>query len=250
MRERNGTKTVSILLPARNEEDGVAAVLAEIPYRELRRRGWAVDVAVVDGNSSDRTREVAASWGARVIVQEGRGKGMAVRSALPQLEGEYVVMIDADRTYPAWDVPAFLDRLEAGADVVLGTRMRGTLHPGAMSLTHRVGNRGLSLLASLLHGKRVTDVCTGMWGFRRDAVLDLKLTSREFEIEAELFARIVRARLVLEEMPIDYRPRVGATKLGGIRDGFRIGWKLLELRLAPGPRGTRPNANRAPRRAV
>ena len=242
-------RTVSILLPARNEEDGIAAVLAEIPYRELRRRGWRVDVAVVDGHSHDRTREVAEAWGARVIRQDGRGKGMAVRCALPQLEGEYVVMIDADRTYPAWDVPAFLDRLEAGADVVLGTRMRGTLHPGSMSLTHKVGNHGLSLLASVLHGRRVSDVCTGMWAFRRDAVLALDLTSREFEIEAELFARVARAGLRLEELPIEYRPRLGATKLGGVRDGFLIGWKLLELRFAPGPRGAR-RASPSPRRAV
>lgn len=240
-------RTVSILLPARNEEHGVAAVLSEIPYRELRRRGYKVDVVVVDGHSNDRTRQVAESWGARVVLQEGRGKGMAVRSALPRCEGEVVVMIDADRTYPAWDVPAFLDRIEAGADVVLGTRMRGHIHRGAMSATHRFGNRGLSFLASVLHGRRVTDVCTGMWAFRKDAVLALDLTSREFEIEAELFARAVRARLVLEEIPIDYRSRVGATKLGGVRDGVLIGWKLLSLRLAPGRRPVVPSARGARR---
>ncbi|HLE96294.1 MAG TPA: glycosyltransferase family 2 protein [Candidatus Thermoplasmatota archaeon] len=237
---------VSVLLPARDEEHGLAATLREIPYAAMRRAGHELEVVVADGASRDRTRDVALAWGARVVAQPGRGKGDAVRAALPELAGDVVVMMDADRTYPAERVPDFVARVESGADLVLGSRFRGRIEPGAMSWVHRLGNHGLSLLASTLHARRVTDVCTGMWAFRREPVLALGLESSAFEIEAELFARACRAGLVVAELPIHYRPRLGRAKLGGVRDGLRIGSKLLALRVSRQPRVATPARRRVP----
>jgi dolichol-phosphate mannosyltransferase len=222
--------SVTILLPAKDEEGGIEATFAALPLERLGDLGYPVEILVVDGRSHDRTRDVAARHGARVIQQLGTGKGRAVRSALDVAKGEIVVMLDADATYPAHAIPAFVAALEEGYDVVMGSRFRGAIDAGAMKRTNRFGNRALSALASALYAKRCTDVCTGMWAFRREAVRALGLTSTRFEVEAELFARCARARLRIGELPIQYYRREGLTKLGSVRDGLRIGAALVRYR--------------------
>ncbi len=222
--------TVTILLPAKNEEDGIEATFADLPVARLEALGHRVEVLVADGRSHDRTRAVAAQHGARVIQQLGTGKGRGVRTALDVATGDYIVMLDADSTYPARAIPAFVAMLESGYDVVMGTRMAGRIEDGAMKNVNRLGNHSLSALATLLYGRRCSDVCTGMWGLRRDAIRPLGLTSRGFEIEAELFARATRAGLRIIEIPIAYGQRSGVTKLGSIRDGLRIGAALVRYR--------------------
>ena len=224
---------VSILLPTKNEEHGLAATFETIPIEDLTSMGFDVEVVVVDGRSKDRTLEVAADRGARIIVQEGKGKGMAIRTARRFLRGDYILMLDSDDTYPTESIPEFVEMLERGEDVVMGSRLTGHIMEGAMTRTNLLGNRLLSGLASLLYGRRCTDVCTGMWGFRREALLGIELTSREFEIEAEMFARFVKGGYRLVEVPILYRPRTGDTKLGKFRDGFLIALELVKQRFIP-----------------
>lgn len=230
--KRNGRPLITILLPAKNEEDGIESTFAALPLERLGELGYPFEILVADGRSHDRTREVAERYGARVIQQLGTGKGRAVRSALDVAKGEYVVMLDADATYPAHAIPAFVALLDAGYDVVMGSRFTGMIDEGAMKRVNRLGNHGLSLLATLLYGKRCTDVCTGMWGFRRELVRGLGLTATHFEIEAELFARAARGGLRLVEVPIHYTQREGMTKLGSVGDGVRIGKALLRYRFA------------------
>lgn len=242
-------RTLTILLPARDEEEGLRQTLEALPIAELRAMDLDVEVVVVDGHSEDATVEVARRWGARVIRQEGRGKGMAVRTALRGVAGDYMVMIDSDHTYPEDAIPQFVRILENGADVVMGSRFRGFMEEGAMSPVNRVGNRLLSRLASILYRRRVTDVCTGMWGFRRNALRRLPLRSRQFELEAELFALSVKAGLRVAEVPIAYRRRVGTTKLGKVRDGVAIGLMLLMAlprRVGAAPRTAAERSTRAP----
>jgi dolichol-phosphate mannosyltransferase len=222
--------SVTILLPAKNEEDGIEATFAELPIPRLLELGYPVEILVADGRSHDRTRDVALAHGARVVQQLGKGKGRGVRSALDVAKGEYVVMLDADATYPARAIPAFIATLDEGYDVVMGSRFQGRIAPGAMKRLNRVGNHGLSLLASLLYRRRCTDVCTGMWAFRREVVRGLGLTSKHFEVEAELFARSAMAGLRVTELPITYGCRAGETKLGSIGDGVKIGMALLRYR--------------------
>lgn len=222
--------SVTILLPAKNEEDGIEATFAELPVARLIDLGYPVDILVADGRSRDRTRDVAVRNGARVVQQLGTGKGRAVRAALLHAKGEYVVMLDADATYPARAIPAFVATLDEGYDVVMGSRFRGHIERGAMKAVNRFGNRSLSALATTLYGRRCTDVCTGMWAFRRETMRTLDLTSTHFEIEAEMFARAARGGLRIAELPICYSRREGVTKLGSVADGLRIGVALLEHR--------------------
>lgn len=224
--------SVTILLPAKNEEDGIEATFAELPVARLAELGYPVEILVADGRSHDRTLDVAIQNGARVVQQLGTGKGRAVRAALVHAKGDYVVMLDADATYPARAIPAFVAMLDEGYDVVMGSRFRGHIERGAMKRVNRVGNRGLSMLASALYGRRCTDVCTGMWAFRRETMRNLGLTATHFEIEAEMFARAARSGLRIAELPIRYTRREGVTKLGSVGDGLRIGAALLRYRFA------------------
>ena len=224
--------SVTILLPAKNEESGIESTFAALPVARLQELGYPVEILVADGKSHDRTRDVALAHGARVISQLGSGKGRGVRSALDVAKGDYVVMLDADSTYPARAIPAFVAALEEGYDVVMGSRFLGKIDPEAMKGLNRVGNHGLSFLASALYGRRCTDVCTGMWAFRRETMRQLHLTSTHFEIEAEMFARAARADLRICELPIRYGRREGQTKLGSVTDGLRIGWALVRFRLS------------------
>ena len=223
--------SITILLPAKNEEDGIETTFASLPVQRLLELGYPVEILVADGRSHDRTREVALAHGARVIQQLGTGKGRGVRIALEVAKGDYVVMLDADATYPAKAIPAFVAMLEEGYDVVMGSRFLGRIDPLAMKRVNRLGNHGLSLLASVLYGRRCTDVCTGMWAFRRDTMRSLGLSSTHFEVEAEMFARAARAGLRVAELPITYARREGVTKLGSVRDGLRIGAALVRYRL-------------------
>jgi dolichol-phosphate mannosyltransferase len=229
---RLASPSVTILLPAKNEESGIEATFGALPIERLHELGYPVEILVADGRSHDRTREVARRHGARVIAQLGTGKGRGVRSALDVAKGDYVVMLDADATYPARAIPAFVATLDEGYDVVMGSRFLGRIDEGAMKPLNRAGNRGLSALASLLYGRRCTDVCTGMWAFRRETMRGLGLTSTHFEVEAEMFARAAKARLRICELPITYGRREGVTKLGSIGDGLRIGAALVRCRFA------------------
>lgn len=222
--------SITILLPAKNEENGIEATFADLPVPRLADLGYPVEVLVADGRSHDRTRDVALRNGARVVQQLGTGKGRAVRAALTHAKGDYVVMLDADATYPARAIPAFVAMLDDGYDIVMGSRFRGHIEIGAMKSLNRMGNRGLSMLASTLYGRKCTDVCTGMWAFRRETMRNLGLTSTHFEIEAEMFARAARAKLRIAELPIRYSRREGITKLGSVGDGLRIGAALLRYR--------------------
>jgi dolichol-phosphate mannosyltransferase len=201
--------------------------LAELPLHAAEGAGFAAELLVLDGDSTDRTVPIGAAWGARVLLQSGGGKGRAFRDALSAVHGDYIIMLDSDATYPADDILRFIDALELGADVVLGSRFQGSVLPGAMRPVNRIGNHLLSAAASLLFLRRTTDLCTGMWGFRHEALSRMPLTADHFELEAEFFALAVRLGMRIVEVPIEYRPRIGRTKLGGLGDGGRIAWTLM-----------------------
>jgi dolichol-phosphate hexosyltransferase len=223
--------SLTILLPALNEERGIVKVLRSIPRRRLERLGIVSDVYLLDGHSTDRTRSIAWKMGARVIVQNGRGKGAAVREFLPQIWTDVTIFLDSDGTYPAEMIPQFVDALRRGAPVVLGSRFRGSgMDDGAMNFMNRVGNRLISAFASSLFGVPVSDVCSGMWGFESDLLKSLDLTAERFELEVDLFAECALRRVPITEVAIPYRQRIGEGKLR-LREGFRIALALVKKRL-------------------
>lgn len=222
---------VTVVLPARNEEEAIGPTLRSIPKDTLRTAGYDVQTMVLDGHSDDRTRDIVYKHGgATVVFEEQLGKARALINARELFAGDYVVMLDADGTYPPEAIPRVLAPLAWDeADVVMGARRP---QEGSMSLLHKFGNVLLSSLASLLYGRRCRDLCTGMWGFRSEALHALPLRSHRFELEAEMFALASRLDLRIEEVAIDYLPRKGSSKLT-MSDALRIVWWLLRSRAAP-----------------
>lgn len=219
--------TVTILLPAKDEELGILDTLNGLPLDTLRTMGFEPDVLVVDG-SADDTARLAKEWGARVVRDEGRGKGLAVRRARKELAADFVVMLDADGTYAPDGIPQILAPLMRDeADVVMGGRAP---LPGAMNGLHRFGNMVLSAQATALFAQGCRDLCTGMWGFRGDVLRSLPLRSTGFELEAEMFALSCRMQLRVRMVPVDYLPRTGEAKLSSFRDGGRIMTRLVRSR--------------------
>ena len=233
---------VIILVPALDEERGIGLVLDSIPFEELQDMGCEVSVLVVDGDSEDRTREIAQRMGAHVFVQSGHGKGNGVRQAFGrivrhQADARYqhhrqsVIMVDADGTYPVEDIPLIIDALRNGYDVVMGSRLLGRAEEGAMTPLNRSGNHMLSFLARALFRVPVTDVCTGMWGFSEAFLQRCDLQAKGFDLEAEIFASAVLLGARITEVPIDYRVRQGEPKLVPLRTGVQIARCLLRKRL-------------------
>src|SRR5467141_5180488 len=135
--------SLSILLPALNEEDGVAAVLNRIPRQTLQEKGIAYSVHLLDGRSTDQIRAIAKRLGAEIFVQTGNGKGSAFREFVPTIRDQFAVLLDCDGTYPPEIIPDLVEKLGPGTPIVLGSRLRGSIEDGAMSIANRIGNRML-----------------------------------------------------------------------------------------------------------
>ena len=222
--------SLSILLPALNEERGVEDVLKRIPPSMLRCKGLAYSVYLIDGRSTDRTQAIAAQLGAGVFVQTGRGKGSALREFVPTIKEDLTLFMDSDGTYPPEAIPDLVGVLGPETPVVLGSRFRGLIDMGAMSSANYLGNRFLSWLASRLFATPVSDVCTGMWGFVSDELKSLGLTASGFELEADIFGECALRRIPIVEVPIRYQRRIGEPKLH-LREGVRIAFALLKKRI-------------------
>jgi hypothetical protein len=242
-RAPSGQPRVTILLPALNEEAGLARTLAELPFGAMRRRGIDAEVLVVDGRSTDRTREVAREHRAVVIEQPGSGKGDAVRAGLEWARRngtELLIVLDADFTYQAATILPLLSLLLAGSDLVIGVRRpEDSAKRGARARVHRVGDLMLNAFAAQLSRVPFLDVCSGLWGVRLDSLRAVSLTSDGFEIEAEMFLKIARSGGRVSQVPVIYRPRLGMAKLRTVRDGTRILLNIIRFaRRPPSPAST------------
>jgi glycosyltransferase involved in cell wall biosynthesis len=218
--EQNGI-AVSVVIPCLNEEAGVADVVRD-GWAGIEASGRAGEVIVVDNGSTDRSVELAEEAGARVVHEPRRGYGSAYLRGLAEAKGEYIVMADADGTYPLHDLPAFVDKLEAGDELVLGSRFKGKIHKGAMPWAHRwIGNPVLTFILNVFFGVRVSDAHCGMRAIRRSAVPKLDLQATGMEFASEMILKASKRKLNVGEIPIEYQPRIGESKLNTWRDGWR-----------------------------
>jgi glycosyltransferase involved in cell wall biosynthesis len=224
---------VSFLVPAYNEAATIEALLDAV---------WALDlekqVVVVDDGSADGTGDLVERWregreGVVLVRQENRGKGSAVRAAIPHIDGDIAVIQDADLEYDPTDVPALIEPIVRGvADVVYGSRLSGGRPQRAYLFWHLIGNRFLSLLTNLLFNTTLSDMETGYKAFRTEVLRSLDLRQDDFGIEPEITAKICRRKLRVYELPIAYYGRTYAEgKKITWRDGFKAIRVLLGVRL-------------------
>jgi glycosyltransferase involved in cell wall biosynthesis len=236
-------ETVAVVIPTLNEERSIGKVIDSVPVADLLQNGFETAVYVIDGRSTDATKKIAVEKGATIILEERPGKGSAIQTAFESITADYAIMVDGDDTYPI-EMATEMTRLLKKCDVVIGSRLKGTIEPGAMTRVNVVGNALLSILARALFGTHISDVCTGFWGYRSDAIRRLKLGASGFEIEADMFAECARHGLRIVEIPITYRARKDRPKLASLRDGVKIGLFLCQRRLQltqgnSGPRSRR-----------
>ncbi len=218
--------SVTVLLPTLNEALSIAQTIVEIKEYLPEAK-----IVVIDGLSTDKTVEIASIFGnVSVMLVKEKGKGIAIRKALETVKSDYTIMLDADYTYPARYLPEIVCSLKLGYQTVLGYRKYRVR--GAMTPVNAFGNRCLSLLASLVYGRYVHDVCTGMWGFDTYALQRLTLQSDGFTLEADLFRNAVKNKYKIKQIPIIYRARLNGSKTKlNIGHGFEIACFLLKSRL-------------------
>lgn len=212
---------VSVVIPCLNEEAGIGAVVARA-WEGIESAGVEGEVVVVDNGSTDASARIAEELGATIVSEPRRGYGSAYLAGLAAARGTYVVLADADGTYDLGKLQPFIDELEAGADLVMGSRLRGRVHPGAMPWSHRwIGNPAITRLINLFFRVGISDAYCGMRAIRREAIprLGLQALGMEFALEMELKA--AKRKLRIAEVPIEYYPRQGESKLNTFRDGWR-----------------------------
>lgn len=202
-----------LLIPTLNEEEAIRELITEAHAAGFER------ILVVDGFSTDQTRDVAEKATAKVVLQDfGNGKGCGVRTGMREFiqdGADFLCMIDGDGTNDPSCLVSMLKVMEnAEVDVVLGSRTRGLRDKGAMNLLTLASNRTVSFLLGAKFQRLFTDVQTGYWVFTKDAVQKVypKIKSTGFEIELELFVRIFKEGLRVREIPVRFRRRKGSTK--------------------------------------
>jgi len=234
-RQTTGVR-VSFLVPAFNEAATIGELLERVEALDLDKQ-----VIVVDDGSTDATGEILERWreggdGRLVLRQSNRGKGAAVRAAIPHVDGDIAVIQDADLEYDPADVPSLIEPIARGvADVVYGSRLTGGRPQRAYLFWHLVGNRFLSLVANVLYNTTLHDMETGYKAFRADVLRSLDLRENDFAIEPEITAKVCLLGLRIYELPIAYYGRTYAEgKKITWRDGVKALGILVKIRVNSG----------------
>jgi len=208
---------LSVIIPTMNEEESIGQVIDSV---RLALSGWDFEILVVDTNSKDRTREIAAEKGAVVIEEPRRGYGRAYKTGFERSQGEFIATLDADCTYPAEEIPALHKVLIDQNLEFITTNRFAKLEEGAMSAKHRLGNFALTFVSNLLFQVRIKDSQSGMWVFRRSILDRLVLSDDGMPMSEEIKIEAFRKVRSLE-VPIAYRKRVGEVKLSSWKDGWK-----------------------------
>lgn len=218
---------ISLVIPTLNEERNVAWVLGRIPP-------LVDEVILVDGRSTDRTIEVARAVRPDIVVvlESSPGKGAALRAAFARATGDIIVMLDADCSMDPREIPAYVEAIIEGADLVKGSRFLPGGGSVDISALRKVGNQGLLRMTNILYGARFTELCYGFMALRREHLPALALKSTGFEIETEMVVRALSLELRIAEVPsFEAERRFGTSNLRTFRDGGRVAATVVMSRL-------------------
>jgi dolichol-phosphate mannosyltransferase len=213
------TTLVTIVIPTLNEQEAIGKVLDELFSMGLR------DLLVVDGYSSDGTLDTAKKYPISVILQHGKGKAGALKTAFENVKTPYMIVMDGDFTYDPSCIPRFLEHMQT-YDQIIG--VRNLDDKKNISVIHKLGNKVITKTFNALMGTNLSDVCSGMYALKTEIAKDLDLSSTGFDVEAEIAAQIASSGR-LTEVPINYRQRIGQQKLSTWKHGFKILSTILKL---------------------
>ena len=226
---------LSIVMPCLNEAETIAPCIRQAHQGAKAAGAESYEIIVADNGSSDGSQEIAQAEGASVIHVPTRGYGAALSAGIEAARGEYVVMGDSDASYDFSRLQPFLDKLRGGHQLVMGTRLRGEIEPGAMPMLHRyLGNPTLTFVGNLLFRAGLSDYHCGLRGFERRAIQALGLRTEGMEFASEMVIRARLAGLRICEVPITYHP-AGRTRRPHLRT-WQDGWRHLRFMLLYSPR--------------
>ena len=227
------TVELTVLMPCLNEAETLARCIGKA-HDGLQAAQVRGEVLIADNGSSDGSQAIAQAAGARVIHVSARGYGAALRAGIDAADGRYVIMADADDSYDWTQIAPFVEKLRGGAQLVMGTRLKGTILPGAMPPLHRwLGNPVLTSIGNLLFRTRVSDFHCGMRAFEREAVQALNLQTSGMEFATEMVVKASLHHLRMAEVPITYHPD-GRSRKPHLRT-WRDGWRHLIFMLLLSP---------------
>jgi glycosyltransferase involved in cell wall biosynthesis len=213
---------ISVVMPCLNEAESVGICVTKA-LEGIRRTGLTGEVIVSDNGSTDGSALVAREAGGRVVHQPRRGYGNAYLKGFSEVRGRFIVMGDSDDTYDFSELARLVEPLRDGtSDYVLGSRFGGEILKGAMTWSHRyVGNPILTGTLNRFFGLKSSDAHSGMRAFTREALDRMSLCCEGMEFASEIVVKAARAQLRVSEVPITYHPRIGESKLNGVRDAWR-----------------------------
>jgi len=232
-------RVISVVIPTLNEEKGIGKTIDSINREYFEKNNWSLEIIIVDGNSIDKTREIAKKRGAKAILEKRKGYGRAYKTGLPQTNGDIIVTGDADATYPFDKIHEYVQLLiDQNLDFITTDRF-SNIKPGSMSIRHRFGNIVLAATLRILYWINIKDSQSGMWIFKKDALEKIQ-PIEEFndgmafseEIKIEMFTN---KKLNCREIPSMLYVREGKAKLESFSDGWKnfkflfkkmITWKL------------------------
>jgi glycosyltransferase involved in cell wall biosynthesis len=228
---------ISIVIPAINEERGIGKTIDAVNKDYFNNHQWDLEIILVDGNSKDKTRDIAASKGAVVLLEKRKGYGRAYKTGLAHATGDIIVTGDADATYPFHLIHEYIQMLLEQQFDFLTTNRFSALKHGSMSLKHRFGNLTLAWTLRILFLVNIRDSQSGMWIFKRDALTKIQPLENfndgmpfSEEIKIEMFTN---NHLKAKEIPSTLSAREGQVKLESFKDGIKNLRFLFIKRVTP-----------------
>lgn len=230
---RQSMEAITIIVPVKDEEVGLQYLLDNYQKSDLEERFDIRFIFVIDQRTSDSSKKYASKFSDNIIDQKDTtGKGAAVSQAVSLWKKdptEMAIFLDADGSYSFDSVSSVIMELKEGSDIVSGSRFLGHGgRPKGMSILHYVGNRLLSFFSSIRNRRKISDLCTGLWGFREEALMKLNFQSSGFDLEAEISGLSRRFSLNHQEVKVEWSQRKGGiSKLRSISDGLIIFFRII-----------------------